>query len=47
MCNEEFARRKNSAIIEEEEISKICTFEIDATLSQELVVEKFLKIIKK
>ena len=47
MCNKEFTRRKNSAIMEEEEIAKICDFEIDATLSPEMVVERFLKIIKK
>ncbi len=47
MCNEEFKRRENSALMEEEEIAKICDFEIDATLAPEIVVERFLKIINK
>ena len=47
MCNQEFERRQNSAIMEEEEIAKICDFEIDATLSPEKVLERFLKIINK
>jgi len=47
MSDEEFERRKNSALMEEEEIAKICDFEIDATLPPEKVVERFLKIINK
>ncbi len=47
MSNEEFERRKNSALMEEEEIAKICDFEIDATLKPEKVLERFLKIINK
>ena len=46
MSNEEFKRRQESAFNEEKEISKICDFEIDATLNTDLIVKRFLKILE-
>lgn len=45
MSDEEFENRMKSAIFEEEEIQKICTYTIDATQSPQKVVEDFLKIV--
>jgi len=47
ITEEELARRKKSAQMEEKEIAKYCDYEIDATLPEEKVVEEFLKIIQK
>jgi len=46
MTQEELERRKQSAILEEQELKKLADYEIDATLAKEKVVEEFIKIIK-
>ena len=46
MSDEEYHHRMKSAEIEEEQLSRICDYEIDATLSPEKVLEKFLEIIR-
>ena len=45
MSDEDYANRMKSAQIEEEELAKYCDIVIDATLSQEEVLQEFLKII--
>lgn len=47
MCDEELNRRINSAIIEEEEWTKLCDYTIDATLSPEKVFSNFIEIVNK
>ncbi len=46
MSDDELKRRLVSAEIEEEEISKICDFKTDATLSPQEVLEAFLSFVK-
>jgi guanylate kinase len=45
MSDEEFKKRMNSAEIEEEALSHIADYQIDATLSQEEVLQQFLEIV--
>jgi guanylate kinase len=45
MSDEEYTHRMKSAEIEEEELCRICDYQIDATLSPEQVLEKFLEIV--
>jgi dephospho-CoA kinase len=47
MSDEEYEKRIKSSIFEEEELMKYCDYLIDATLSPNEVVEKFLEIIEK
>jgi len=46
MSDEEYQRRLSSALLEEEALMKYCDYSIDATLSPEEVVEKFLEIVR-
>jgi dephospho-CoA kinase len=46
MNDEELERRINSAIMEEEEAKKICDYIIDATQTEEEVLDEVLSIIK-
>jgi guanylate kinase len=46
MSDEEYEKRIKSSIFEEEELMKYCDYVIDATLSPEEVVEKFLEIVR-
>ncbi len=46
MSDEEYEKRIKSSIFEEEELMKYCDYVIDATLSPEEVVEKFLEIVE-
>jgi dephospho-CoA kinase len=47
MSDEDYKNRMASAEIEEEELSKIADYIIDATLSPDQVLEQFLKIMEK
>ncbi len=47
MSDEEYEKRLNSSIFEEEELMKYCDYVIDATLSPEEVVERFLEIVER
>lgn len=47
ITEEELKRRKESAIMEEQEIAKLADYKLDATLSEKEVVKKFLEIINK
>ena len=46
MSDEEYERRLSSALLEEEELMKYCDYTIDATLSPEGVMEKFLELVR-
>jgi hypothetical protein len=45
MSNEELDRRLNTALIEKEKSEKLCNYIIDATKSQEEILNEFLKIV--
>lgn len=47
MSDDEYERRVKSALFEEEEIMKYCDYVIDATLTPDEVLQKFIEIIKK
>ena len=46
MSDEELEKRINSAIVEERKAREICDYIIDATASEQEVLEEFLRIIK-
>lgn len=46
MSDEELNRRINTAIIEEEKAKKLCDYMIDANLSEDVILEEFLRIVR-